>query len=247
MVPPRVGITVEAADADTVTITRITPDGREVLINGRDIPIAGSTYVEDYTAGWGVPLQYVATAVEDGVPSAESAPTDPVTLTVTTTGAWLSDPSIPGSSIEIRVNDWTDKEFDTETTTVLPLGGSTPVALLGARQSAQFTLITRAMDITTRDSLRGLLATAPLLLLRPSPVLDEPARYIAVGKVRERRLTIGKYEYELPMTESLPPAVGVRYGEPGKQLQDLEGYYPTLDDLAATGKTLLEIAKDPRP
>lgn len=247
--PPVAQITVTAADAATVTVSRVV-DGAEagVLINGRNVGVNGSTYLEDYTIPFGVPVQYYAVAEDAaGVESAQSALTAPVKARVYGSGLWLSDPTIPGSGLEVRVVDWDEREFNSATSTALPLGGSIPIGLLATRQGASFTLITRSDRPEFRTELRHLIATSPLMLLRPSPILDEPARYCTVGSVRERRLTIGHYRYELGLTEVRTPAVAVKYGAPGKRYEDLVYYYDSYDDPKLTQRTYIELARDPRP
>lgn len=245
-VPPRVGLVVEA-DADTVTVTRIVDGAREVLINGRDAQVAGSTYIDDYTVPYGVPVQYVATSMKSGVASDESAPTDPVIARIYTTGLWLSDPTIPGSDLEVRVENWDEMNFATQTDVVLPLGGVTPIALLAPLQSAEFTLTTRADRPEQRQAIQQLLRTCPIPLLRPSPVLEEPARYCTHGGMRRNRRTIGHYLYEIPLTEVAPPPLATQYGEVGKRYQDLPDYYTSYDDPALTSRTYIDLARDPRP
>lgn len=247
--PPVVGITVTAADAETVTVSRVTVDGPEPLVNGRDIGISGAAYIEDYTAPFGVPTQYVAVAKDSaGVESSESAPTVPVTVQVYgSTGLWLTDPTLPASAIEVRVADWDERDYDTESSLALPLGGTNPVALLATRQRPAFTLTTTTSRREQRDELKQLLGSSPLLLLRPTPILEEPARYCMVGKVKERRLTIGRYQYEIDLTECRPPAIAVKYGAPGRRYMDVVYYYDSYTDPKLEGRTYLDMAKDPRP
>jgi hypothetical protein len=234
-VPPRVRLDVTDTGTPNLfatTVTRLNPDGSTSPVrtpDGNPLTLVTSGTdrvgtVYDYEADYGAPVSY-STAES---PTVVSSP-----VTVDATSVWLVPPGVPSLAmpVELQMGSADEEVWDVRQGVFWPMGREFPVVQTDGIRKAPSSSITVAVDTLEQlAALRAVLRSATVLLLNvPASLgLGIDTNYIAVGPVRNRRISsVGTDTHravELPYQVVDRPVGGT---QAARTLADLM-VYPTL-------------------
>lgn len=262
---PRVGLTVTGlspTSESTVTVWKSVAGEPRVAVRGlRKVRVVDFHYVEDFEVPLGRPVTY--TLEVDG-------PVVPLTLTATVTissdKVWLQDPLDPTTAVAVSIHrDGSDVYMTsgalrsvsrpTSGTRVDVMGARYPTLLGGGRRSAQgvpLDLGTRSVEAAAQ--VRDLLDAASPLLVRTAPEISQiPALSYVDADVDELPLTMfidGGAQHRLTrwaIAGDLVQAPSSDLLVPTWTWPQVEALYETYEQAEASGKTYLEMMRDPTP
>lgn len=156
----------------------------------------------------------------------------------------LSNP-VTGELVELAaVEQWPELSYDGRAQVIPVVGRRDPVVVSDSSTFPTSQPVLRVDDVATRTSVRALLETGQVVLLR-APEVDVEDAYLLPTTYNEQRLTNSatdvRRRYALAAAHVSAPGLG--YPSPGDDLADLNAAVPTtLADVAATFPSLLAIA-----
>lgn len=170
-------------------ITRRNPDGSELLVRSAD-PVwspGGIGVAYDDESPLSATVRYTATPEYDD-------DTTPVASVVTvTTGqpgithfrdVWLSSIELPDLSALVLCSGWPDLSYKSSTTVATPVGSRFPAVAINPHAASVSTMSVLA-EGSEVESLRALLTSDDVMLVRTIPGYHRPDAYVAVGDVTE--------------------------------------------------------------
>lgn len=193
----RIAVQITGADADTLTVFRVHEDGTQYPVRGLEgvATSGGAAFAYDYEAPLAEDVEY--TVDDDGTVVTSSATRLP------TADVWLRAPGLPSLDVgEVEaVGKPTAATRPRPVVALVPLGGSRPVAVYGARQDATgWRLLVRTRTHVKARALQLLVEQSGVLLVM-LPGTRHPWRYVIVEDVVESEVT----SWRLP---DFDPAVG---------------------------------------
>jgi hypothetical protein len=127
-----------------------------------------------------------------------------------------------------------------------PTNASNPIVINRSRQSLSATLTVATRTFMDRDALRTLNAPGSVTFLRGPAAYGLPDRYMSIGDVTETRpMSDHKIQprmVELPHLVTSRPS-GPSQGVCGARVKDMCDIYATLDALAASGLTWVDLLR----
>jgi len=186
---PGVQLVVSGVDASaaTVTIWRSDSAGKNIVRGASNVLIAGSFTVDDFEAPIGELLTYTAVTFDVfGVSSDESTGT---TITLSSTGTWLSDPLTPSTAVQVTIADFPEVSRIIDAEMLTPVGATAPIMIAGVRSKGAGSLTLATTTLLALQSLRTVIDDSPVILLRVSVTdWDIAAQHYGVQNVTERRI-----------------------------------------------------------
>lgn len=253
---PRVEITVTVTGTQSVTVWR-TADGQRAKVRGADgVSSQGAFFVVDYEVPLARTVSYTASL--DGAAEGPAS-----TVVIPQTYAWVQDPLAPAQSAPVSLTGEYEESFVghrslTSITYGLPsemvriLGSSYSVALGGTRQAASrvpFDVFCQTAEAASK--IRSILTEAFPVLLRPLPGMPglPPAAFVTVGDVVEEPLDarFGGTLTRFPLVVDVVAGPSVRVVVPVWTYGDVAALWATYGEVSATGRTYLDMLRDPRP
>lgn len=243
----RVVVTGRAADSSYATVYRTDAQSGKVTVRGAQQQVMAGTFtVDDFEAPLSIPLVYTAiTHKADGTPSDESAGQ---TITLSSTSSWLTNPLDPTQALTVRIADdpWTEQ--DIEAVFLLPIGSAAPNMISGTRQTASARpLMLYTATLSDLSSLRALLSSAPVLLLRTyDTTWDIGAIFVGSARITTKRTSKMLAE---PSRYVLLDARAVARPDPSVEgplytYADLTGHGYVYAQVVAAGATYLRLAQN---
>jgi len=244
---PSPGVTITCTfvplTANTITIYRQSSAGKIPLRGATNALIAGTFVVNDFEAPLNENLIYTAVTFDNaGVPSSESIAQ---IINLSSVYTWLADPITPSSAAPVRIKDFPMRSNPIDFTLLNVVGSDAPIMVAGARQMGAGKLSILTSTLNELNTLRALLATSPVLLLRaPSATWDIGSAYIAVGNVDEKRVGLisdPMRVVDMDVTFVNPPSSVISGSLHSYAELDSKGY--TYRSLSSPDLTYLQLAQ----
>ena len=244
--PPRVRLDVVDADApavESVTVTRLDPDGRIVPVrtfDGNPLDLTGGPgLIYDYEAPFGAPVRYS---------SQESPATVSAEVTVDEQRVWLIHPGVPALSMPVNVAEFGKRSRPVARGVHRPMSRRYPVVQTdGRRKAAEAVLELNTFTLSERAAFETLTDDAATLLLNVPAGFGwgVGAEYVDLGDLDEERLII--WAGQPRRLQTLPYLVvdrPVGGSQAERTLADL-AEFASLADLALAYESLLDLAAGP--
>ncbi|MET9728684.1 hypothetical protein [Streptomyces zaomyceticus] len=215
-----------------LTVWRVTPDGRRVLVRGPDglldrvVITTNSVVFEDYEAPLGVPVYYYIEMIADGAPLATFRTTELVTISLANLNeAWLKDPGNPQRNLKLLVKAAPSWQRPIAQAEYRVRGRRNSVVLSDVRGGLEGVLTVWTRSDEERVALHWILDSGNTLLWQAMPGMGVSDMYVNVSQAEEGRVTSyapeAWREWQLPLREAdMPTSVGVA-GSAGRTWQDI--------------------------
>ena len=238
------GLSTEAPAVDRVTLWRDDLDRPRAAVRGYvDYePTADGFVAVDFEAPLGRPVFYVLEVIREDESRSEYV----AALVVIAAEYPLVSVPVTGEFVELAaIEAWAELARDGRATVVDVHDRPDPIVVSTGLSAPSSAPVVRTDTLTARRTLRSLLESAQVLLIR-APELDVEDAYLVIGKHVEQRITNSpddlRRRHQLDVRHVAPPSLLV--AAVTDTLAELADAFPgTLADLAAAFPgTLLDVA-----